>query len=166
MGVAFASGAREGVALAGAEAFAFSGMVKEVGMIGFVGCGASVLVCPNDNFGEVILENAEGGLVWGAGLAVRSSPPNADDKSPRALILDPEGASPTVPEAIVPAAIVPDAAVTGCALGAAEGPDFTGAYNFNIEFFKSFREVGRPSPPGTGALCVLTGESNSKPKSD
>jgi hypothetical protein len=67
-----------------------TGSANVLGMIGFVGCGAIVLVCPKDNLGDVRPANEDCGglvaltLVCGA----ISNPPNADDKSPKALKLD------------------------------------------------------------------------------
>ena len=116
---------------------------------GFVGCGAIVLVWPKDNLGDVRLakEDVREGLVAWTGVgAPISRPPNADDKSPSAL---------DCPPATAVADVTTDGAVVGCA-------GLAGAYNFSIEFFKSFRDVGLP-PFSTGALCVRTGESNSSP---
>lgn len=62
------------------------GRENVVGMIGFVGCGAIVLVWPKDNLGDVSPANEDGGglVVLGA----ISNSPNADDKCPKALKLD------------------------------------------------------------------------------
>ena len=145
------------------------GMVKLDGIpTGLVGCGAIGFVCPKDNLGAVKDERAplEGGGLEGRVVVlvagVISNPPNAEDKSPNALKLD-DGAVP--PEGAV-APILTGGAL-GAGAGAGAGAGFAGAYNFNIEFFKSFLEVGRPlSVAITGALCVRTGESNSNPNND
>jgi len=165
-GEAADKGVSPGLGVAGVEIFDgfFIGIVKLDGTpTGLVGCGATGLVAPKDNLGDIKDESElleRGGFeVTGAGLVagVMSNPPNAEDKSPNAVKFD-DGA--VFPEGAV------GPIVRGGALGAGAG--FAGgAYSFNIEFFKSFLEVGRPlSAAITGAVCVCTGESNSNPNKD
>ena len=164
-GEAAGKGLSAGLTVAGVEIFDgfFMGMVKLDGTpTDLVGCGATGLVCPKDNMGDVKDESAllDGGGFEGILVAfvvgLISNPPNVEDKSPNAVKFD-DGA------------VFPDGAVTPIVTGGAlgVGAGFAGAYSFNIEFFKSFLEVGRPlSVAITGTVCVCTGESNSNPNKD
>ena len=156
------------------------GILNVVDAAGFAAGTVTGFVCPKVNFPVVF-------AVVGVGVGVAEATGNAEDIILNPLIesvldvltLPPKLAS-NPPKADVnsPNALpepIPPPPTLGVDTGAGvAGTDCTvfGAYNFKILFFKSFRDTGTVAPPAMvpvvggncGALCVRTGESNSKPR--